>query len=79
MNEIEQAKELLKEMATDEISDYAQKLVDEGRARWELDPYVNGVVGLMLTDNPSQAVVIVYVNDRDFECDLHFEMAALGH
>jgi hypothetical protein len=37
------------------------------KAEWRYDPEIPGVVGLVLKENRRRAVLIVYLEDRDFE------------
>jgi len=72
MNEIEQAKQLLKEEARDSVMDAANGLETMGDAEWVLDPEVAGVVGLVKPGTRT-AFIVVYLNDRDFETSDDFD------
>lgn len=69
MNEIEQAKQFLRDEADPALVAAVEAKVESGEAHWRLDPHVDGVVGVVLTADPNRALVVVYVRDRDFECD----------
>lgn len=70
--EIEKAKELLRELAVEEVTTAADLLVEAGEAEWKLDPQVPGVVGLVRPDS-NRALLVVYVEDGDWELDETFE------
>ena len=73
MNEIEQAKQFLKTESTDLCSQLAEKLIEDGTAKWRLDPYHPQVVGLVNSDRPDEAYVIVWLDEQDFELSDEFE------
>lgn len=49
----------------------ARDLVEDEKARWVLDPYAKGVIGLVprYQGADAPALVIVYVEDEDYEVD----------
>jgi hypothetical protein len=68
MNELKEAQDLFRKMAADYVVKAADEKVASGEASWQLDPQVEGVVGLVL-NGTNRALVVVYVKDQDFECD----------
>lgn len=62
---------LLKVEADPLFLENIQSLVTQGSAGWAFDPYVPDVVGLINGDN--RALVVVYLNDEDFEVGLDLE------
>jgi hypothetical protein len=67
-------------MADKATRDRTRALVRAGSHRWLYDPEVPGVVGLVLRDQPTRAVVIVYLasaeGGEDFETGEGFEEEA---
>lgn len=71
-NQIEQAQALLKKQAAKRVVKAADRMVAAGAAEWIRDPEVSGVVGLVRTGT-RRALVVVYLQDGDFEVDDDFE------
>ena len=55
----------------------AERLVAEGRGVWIDDPDVDGVCGLVFTEDRRRAWLVVYVTARDFETGVEFEEEAM--
>lgn len=68
MSEITEAQDLFREIAAKYVVKAADKKVAAGEAKWVLDPEHVGVVGLVVPGT-NRALVVVYLKDRDFECD----------
>lgn len=64
----EVAAKILSEIAAPIVLEKAEQAVADGTHSWVFDPSVDGVLGL-IKNNTNQAVIVVYVNDEDFECD----------
>jgi hypothetical protein len=67
-------------MADKATRDRTRALIRAGSHRWSYDPEVPGVVGLVLADRPTRAVVLVYLataeRGEDFETGEGFEEEA---
>jgi hypothetical protein len=63
---IDIARRQLEEDAESRLLERIAEEVAAGRATWRDDPVVPGVVGLVKAGT-NEALVVVYVNDRDFE------------
>jgi hypothetical protein len=63
---IDIARRQLEEDAESRLLERIAEEVTAGRATWRDDPVVPGVVGLVKAGT-NEALVVVYVNDRDFE------------
>ena len=82
MNTATNYQALFAELADDdELVAYAQQLIGTGQASWIRDPYVDGVVGLVLTGT-NTALVLLYLKTpsgfNDFETSEEFDAAAYG-
>lgn len=66
-----QVANLLNDNASDETLDRVKTLLLEDKARWQIDPQVQNVFGLVkpYTNN---ALMVVYVEHDDFECAAEF-------
>jgi hypothetical protein len=69
MNAEEAAYSVLTEVALPEIVDQCKRAVEAGAARWLFDPEVANVVGLVKAGTYKRALVVVYLDDKDFEVD----------
>jgi hypothetical protein len=69
---LQQAMNVLRDEADDATNELADRLYEDGVARWYWDPEVVNVVGLVDVKT-NRALVIVYLHDRDFETSLEFE------
>ena len=67
---IEKAISIFEADANEESVAVASKLIEEGRAKWVLDPEVDNVVGLV---DGNDAYVIVYLEFNDFETSELFD------
>jgi DICT domain-containing protein len=65
---IQQARELLAELAEGWTIAKTEQAVSTGCAEWRLDPFVVGVVHLVKTGT-DRVSVVVYLNDHEFEVD----------
>ena len=68
----------LAKQADDPTNEKAARLVEQGKARWEWDGYVAGVLGLMETSGKRRALVVVNLTSDvpgqgDFETCNDFE------
>ena len=52
----------------------ARKIVELGQGVWVVDPFVPGVVALVVpAENSNTAWLVVYVDDQDFETSRAFD------
>lgn len=64
--EISKARDMFLRDVAPEVAQAAQTLVENDRAVWVLDPYVEGVVALVWR-NTDRALVVVYAHEDDWE------------
>jgi hypothetical protein len=67
MSELQRGQDIFHQDADRALVKKVDKLVASGEAVWILDPAVEGVVGLVRSDDRRHALVVVYVMDSDFE------------
>lgn len=72
MNAQETGTRILADLADDYVVETAARLVAAGKAQWVFDPEVLGVVGLV-KPGTRRALVVVYVDDEDFETSAEFD------
>lgn len=70
---------ILRSVADHKTNAAACRMEETGFARWILDPEHDGVVGLVRDSDDSTALVVVYVDDEDFETSLEFETYAAAN
>lgn len=66
--EIERAEEIWLLSASKDAQAKAHRYVATNIANWRMDPHVKNVVGLVL-EGTNQAIVVIYIDDEDFEVD----------
>lgn len=74
MDKIAKAQEILQGLADEETNEKVTRLVESGKAKWEIDPVVENVVGL-LEPGTNRAYLVVYLSLEDFETSEDFETA----
>lgn len=68
VSRVNDALELLQTAAEPKLFTTLRRAVDAGVAEWRDDPIVPGVVGCVLAGT-NRALVVVYVDQNDFEVD----------
>lgn len=69
---IEKAQEIINRDAAEFVTEQIAYMVDEGTAKWIEDPWVDGVVGLIVPET-NTALLVVYVERDDWEMSDDFE------
>lgn len=65
--------EWLRTEVDDSVTKVALELLADGRAVWQWDPEVDGVLGLVHSENRRKAFMVIYDHGRDFECSDEIE------
>lgn len=72
------ATDFLAELADRRIVKTVKALIDSGEAQWLWDPQVDNVLGLTPVGDPTVALLVIYVADRDFEVSTTLEVKVYG-
>ena len=73
MNARDAAMAVLHEEAEECLVEAVEEIYQAGKGRWEYDPDFPGVVGLIKSYTANRALVVVYVEEGDFEVSLELE------